>query len=140
MGKYGTYEFSRPGDEKRWKVHPIWRGIGCLLMIIIPVVSYAGAALLVRENIEYAWFQVPVELSGVVNFEPVYSFLPFLQSFLLSLGPIYYLDILLTVAFMIVGFGLVSGVYSIMYRAVNPSRYGPYDAPPIRRSRRARSR
>jgi hypothetical protein len=139
MGKYGNYEFSRPGDDKRGQVHPIWRGIGCLFMFIIPLVSYAGAALLVRENMEQAWFQVPEELSGAVNFAPVYEFLPVLQSFLLSLGPIYYLDILLTVGFMIVGFGAISVVYSFMYRAVGPSRYGPYDSPPIRKSRRARS-
>ena len=138
MGKYGNYEFSRP--DKPWKVHPIWRGIGCLFMIIIPVVSYAGAALLVRENIEQGMFQVPVELAGVVNFAPVYEFLPFLQSFLTGLGPIYYLDILLTGALMIVGFGAISVVYSFVYRAVGPSRYGPYDSPPIRKSRRARAR
>jgi hypothetical protein len=140
MGKYSNYEFSRPGDEKRWKVHPIWRGIGCIFMIIIPVISYAGAALLVRENMEQIWFEVPVELAGAVNFAPVYNFLPILQNFLLSLGPIYYLDILLTIGFMIVGFGAMSVVYSFMYRAVGPSRYGPYDSPPIPKARRARTR
>lgn len=45
--------------------HPIWRGIGCLLMLVIPVISFTGADLLlryVRGNV--AGFAVPVELRG----------------------------------------------------------------------------
>jgi hypothetical protein len=140
MGKYGTYEFTRPGEQKRREPHPIWRGIGCLFMIIVPIVSYAGAALLVRENMEQHWFEVPVELAGALNFAPVYNFIPPLRNFLVSLGPIYYLDILLTVGLMIVGFGAMSVVYSLMYKAVGPDRYGPYDSPPIKKARRAKAR
>lgn len=29
-----------------WRVHPIWRGIGCLLLILIPIISYGLAELL----------------------------------------------------------------------------------------------
>lgn len=27
-------------DPFPWRVHPIWRGIGCLLLLILPVVAY----------------------------------------------------------------------------------------------------
>jgi hypothetical protein len=29
-----------------WTVHPIWRGIGCLLMILLPIIAYGLAELL----------------------------------------------------------------------------------------------
>lgn len=31
-----------------WRVHPIWRGIGCLLLILIPIISYGLAEVLLE--------------------------------------------------------------------------------------------
>lgn len=39
MSRRGTGPFP-------WRVHPIWRGIGCFLMILIPVISYGLAEFL----------------------------------------------------------------------------------------------
>ncbi len=133
MTKYSKYEFHQI-EKKPWTVHPIWRGIGCILIVLIPVLSYLGATYVVRENFKMQWFSVPVELSRHLDLSFIWRFLPFLRTSLGGLEDLYNLDILLTLAFLIVGFGLLSVVYSMMYSAVGPSRYGPTDAPPVKRS------
>jgi hypothetical protein len=138
MGKYNKYAVSRSKDDKQWEVHPVWRGIGCLLGILVPIMSYTGAALLVRENFQNNWFKVPEELAATVDFSQIYRFLPGLKTFFLNLGPIYYLEILLTFVFLVIGFGAISVLYSTMYSAVGPSRYGAYDSPPVGRASRSR--
>ncbi|MBX3004807.1 MAG: hypothetical protein KF821_03145 [Anaerolineales bacterium] len=34
-------------DPFPWRVHPIWRGIGCLLLIILPVLAYGFTDLII---------------------------------------------------------------------------------------------
>lgn len=34
-------------DPFPWRVHPIWRGIGCILLIVLPVVAYGFTDLIV---------------------------------------------------------------------------------------------
>jgi hypothetical protein len=40
-----------PGRKSRgpfpWRVHPIWRGIGCLLLIVTPIIAFGLAETLV---------------------------------------------------------------------------------------------
>jgi hypothetical protein len=48
--------------------HPAWRGIGCLLMMIIPVISFAAADLILRyARGNVAGFFVPFQLRGNVS-------------------------------------------------------------------------
>ncbi len=131
--KYAKYEYKQI-KERRWRVHPIWRGIGAVLIILIPILSYTGAYLLVRENLKNHWLQIPVDLMRSVNFVPVLKAVPELSGLVASIGRVYYVDLVLTVFFMVVGFGLLTIIYGALYSAMGPSRYGPVDAPPIRKS------
>lgn len=133
MGKYAKYEYKQI-KPRRWKVHPIWRGIGAILIIMIPIISYSGAYLLVRENFKNHWYEIPVDLMRSVNFEPLLRSLPQLSGVVASIGRVYYIDLALTLLFIAVGFGLLTILYGILYSAMGPSRYGPVDAPPIRKS------
>jgi hypothetical protein len=36
MPKYGRYQVETEAKEKKDTLHPIWRGIGCILLIVIP--------------------------------------------------------------------------------------------------------
>ncbi len=128
MSKYTRYRY-RQVKERRWKVHPIWRGIGLLFLIMVPIMSFAGAILLVRQNFRLGWVQVPAELLKFFN-------TPQLVSVSQDLARIYYLDIAVALAFMALGFGVISIIYSMLYSVLGPSRYGPVDSPPIRRSPR----
>jgi hypothetical protein len=139
MGKYSKYEF-RKVDSRPWEIHPVWRGIGCAMMVLIPIMAYAGAVLLVRANLENRWVPVPQELTGWVNFAPLARLFPDMTPFLVGLGRIYYLDLLLTFALTLLGFGLLTTIYAFLHSASGGSRYGPTDAPPIKKSPRRNPR
>lgn len=125
MGKYTKYEAPRAARQP-WIIHPIWRGIGCLLLVLIPILSYAGAVLLVQENLLQGWIFLPRELVQTVN-------LP-------AIGPVPFLLANLVTALLLslLGFGVLTALYSLLYKLVGPSKYGPMDAPPQRRSGRMR--
>jgi hypothetical protein len=122
MGKYRAY--TRPAQKPRpWKVHPIWRGIGCLMILIIPAMSYAGGVLLVEQNMKYRWIPMPAELT---------------KSMVLPLvGRVshFYATLMATVVLMLIGFAIIVTIYALIYNMVGPSRLGPMDAPPERRRR-----
>jgi hypothetical protein len=123
MGNY--QQFQAPQQRKQsWSVHPIWRGIGCFMMILIPIMSYAAAEILVEQNFSAGWVAVPVELARTVTV-PVLGNLPH-----------FYATLAVTILLMVLGFGALTVVFAVFWGAVGPSRYGPMDARPIRRSQR----
>lgn len=128
MGKYTTFNRQAPPKPRPWDVNPIWRGIGCLLLVIGPFVAYAAADLIVQMALDRKLYPVPPELLNTFK-------IPFLEYSLQH----FYADLLVAGLLMLLGFGIMMVIYSIMYSIVGPSRYGPVDAPPIRRKvRRSR--
>jgi len=119
MGKFRYTSMQQP-KERPYKVHPIWRGIGCLMIILIPLMSYAGAVMLFDANTRNGWVPVP----AIQYIPDQYAVLAW------QLG--------LTLVLSILGFVLYFIVYSFLYRFVGPSRYGPLDSPPIRPRRKSR--
>ena len=122
MSKYDKFNQGSRMPDRPWKIHPIWRGIGCLMMILIPIMSYAGAVILVQENAKQGWLPMPRELSQTVTV----PFLGEMDQFIAV--------VIVTTLLMIVGFGVVTILYSLIYTAVGPPRLGPLDAPPVRRT------
>lgn len=97
-------------------VHPIWRGIGCFLLILLPGVAFAGAKILVQANRSRRWVQIPVELG---------------ESFTVPvIGRVLYADLALTVILVVIGFAIITVGYSVIYRIIGIPRYGPLDSPP----------
>jgi hypothetical protein len=107
-----------------WRVHPIWRGIGCILIILIPFMSYLGAILLVRANQANHWVKIPAELMKTIK-------LPFVGS-----APHLFATLAGTLVLMAVGFGVLMILYAALYRVSGPSMHSPLDAPPERYIRR----
>ncbi len=97
-------------------VHPVWRGIGCFLLILLPIVSFAGAKLLVQANNKQRWVQIPNELAGSFVF-PV-------------IGRVSFADLAVTLGLIVVGFAIITVVYAIIYRIIGIPRHGPLDSPP----------
>jgi hypothetical protein len=101
MGRYQQYEKQDP--KSRTGPHPIWRGLGFLLMGVIAVMSYAGANLLVEANKTRRWINVPAEIAGGVSWAPdLYS------------------ELIVAVFLAVIGFGILTIVYSIIYRVSRP--------------------
>ncbi len=130
MGRYR--ETVRQGPTRAAGPPPIWRGIGCLMIVLIPVVSYAAAEVtmpfflnrgLVPRELMFTpqtpeWLQVAPVLAQV------FRFLFGRYAILATLG--------LTVLYIIFFAGILTVIYAFMYRMATPSRYGPMDAPPPR--------
>lgn len=115
MGKFSKYSTTVQPKERPWKIHPVWRGIGCLFIILIPIVSYAGSVLLINANLKNRWVPIPREFIGPPGYELLYS----------QLG--------VTILLSIFGYMVFVIFYSMIYRVVGPPQRGPLDAPPIRR-------
>jgi uncharacterized membrane protein YhaH (DUF805 family) len=123
MGKYQQFQPPRP-ISKPFTVHPVWRGIGCFLMILIPIMSYAAAELLIEQNKSARWVAIPGELARTIT-------VPVLGDF-----PHLYATLAVTILLMVLGFSILTVVFAFFWGAVGPSRYGPLDARPLRRSDR----
>ena len=130
MSKFERYtgRENAPVVEKP-KIHPIWRGIGCLMLIIVPVMSYAGAQVFIEAVPGFSWFPFPRSGEIYRNIDLQYLVLPF------SIA-----EMIFTLIFMVMGFVIVTFFYSLIYRIAGPPKYGPTDAPPprVKRTRRRR--
>ena len=121
MGKYQISYNNKPGYTERPEIHPIWRGVGFIMMILIPFISYFAGLLLINANKTSQWIAIPPELVAKITSDPDL-----------------YLKIILTIAISLVIYFIFMLVTFVTYRFFGPRRYGPLDAPPIRRKARKR--
>jgi hypothetical protein len=129
MGKYT--KFQRPPMPKRGDIHPIWRGIGCLMMVVVPLMSYAGAVKIVEYGIKHYW-PFPPSFLGYVQFPswvwraPVLPLLASPIANFKNLGAV----LVFTLGLIIFLAAIFSTVYAMIYRTMGPSPYTQLDAPP----------
>jgi len=127
MGKYA--KFQRKSPEKR-RLHPIWRGIGCILIVIAPLMAYGLMVLSVPSII--ATGKVPHQLLGHVHFPEWvlrYRITAGIASFISSISNPW-LNIITFFVILLILAAVTSLIYTILYTLVGPARYSPLDAPP----------
>ena len=111
--------------------HFVWRGLGCLMMIIIPIISFASAYEIVKYGLVHKW-PIPYQLMGTPHLPDIIhksNALWFVFGRLTGIQNFYaYLSI--GILIMILLSGAISVIYAIIYRALGPSRWGPLDMPP----------
>lgn len=59
MSKYQTYRKPEQKRVDKYAVHPIWRGVGCLFAIGIPIFSFFVSSWIVNMNMTMHWFVIP---------------------------------------------------------------------------------
>lgn len=130
MGKYSNYQ-RKP--QLRKAMNPIWRGIGCLLMLIVPAMSYGLGYVFLQEAKRRGL--VPLGLLGHFQFPDwvwatptLYTIARFLSSF-----QDVWAKLIFFFAILFILSGLVSLIYSMIYQFVGPARYTDVDAPPAKR-------
>jgi len=128
MGRYR--DTIKEVDQKVERPHPIWRGIGCLIIIIVPILSFAAASVsmpffLNRGLVPNELLFTP-EIPRWLWYAPVFAQI---IQYLFGRFAIF-ATLILTFIFIIILGGIFSVIYATMYRMVAPSRYGPLDAPP----------
>ena len=132
MGRYKATS-SRDLSRKGRREHPVWRGIGCLIIIIVPVLSFATASIV------FDWLynlgRIPNEFLTTPQIPDWLWISPVLAQtygFLFARFGIT-AKLMMSVVFILIIGGFFSVFYALMYRAVGPSRYSPVDAPPSRK-------
>ena len=132
MGRYTSYQ-KRDVPIQRGQVHPVMRGIGCILLAIVPIVSYGTAVLLVNYGVTKAW-PIPPDWLGTPIIPPLLLKLAGLRTTLdfIAAQTNLIANIVFAIAIAVVIFGVMAMIYGFIFRIMGPPQYGPTDAPPIR--------
>lgn len=134
---YSTRKFEKPREEKPWTVHPIWRGIGCFMIILIPIMAWAGMNVIMQSNLVT---KLPASFSQPVIFKLTdYDFVNVVVLWLnANLGErgFTFGVVIFFLGFMLVGYLLLVILYGALFRMMGPPKYGPQDSPPIKGSPR----
>jgi hypothetical protein len=132
MGKYSTLN-RQPQKPRNLGVHPVMRGIGCIMIIVVPILAYGIAVLLVNYGFSHGW-PIPPNWYGPPTIHPLLLRLDGLRpiwDFLIQQDNLI-ANLIFTVAIIVVIGGIMSVIYGYMYTLFGPPRYGPMDVPPIR--------
>ena len=131
MGKYSS-RVKKTAAPKRGTVNPYMRGIGCLLMLVVPFFSFIAGDLLAARGFGYQ--VIPAAWYDTMQIPPIINALPGLNWFAVRLANVPHLQATLAlgvVVLIIVG-GIMSVLFGWMYSIFTPSKLGPYDVPPPR--------
>lgn len=118
MGR-DSWRFRMQEEErlKRKRMNPIWRGVGCFLMVMLTLAGYLFSNWFLIQNAVNNWVFLPAEV-----IRP--SFLP------AWVPPGAMVSAIVAFLFLIFSYGLVSTFYAIAF----PAKLGETDSPPLRRS------
>ena len=129
------YKFAKPDDKapKRHEVHPVMRGIGCIMIVIVPILSYIASSLLIGTG--FGSQVIPPAWYGRITFPPLLARLTGpLGDLIRSISSIDHLaaNLVMTVVIIVVVGGIMSMIYGYIYEIFGPPKYGPTDEPPPR--------
>jgi hypothetical protein len=128
--KYSRYQPDRGVPrEIRNRIHPIWRGVGLAMIVIFPIIGFAGANVLIELNGKNNWMPLPPDLfAGPGDF--IYSFWPDQLAYIKLIIMACIIAILAAI-FTFISF-LISGTFGVT------NKQDPFYVPPVRRKSRRR--
>jgi hypothetical protein len=128
MGKYNKFQSKRP--EARYKIHPAWTGIGCIMIVIVPIMSWAASVELIKLAKAQGW-PIMRQLAGYVRLPETFYTTPILDGVAryISSIPDFSALVLFFLVILLVLSGILSFSYAAVYRVVGPPRYTSEDAP-----------
>jgi len=119
MGR-DTWEFE--SQESRFKkgkrLNPLWRAVGCVVIIALSVGGYLFAEWFLNQNAINRWIPIPAELVNP-------SFAPGLPAGILIKG-------IFALMFMFISYAILSVLYAVLF----PIEPGEYDHPPLKPGQR----
>jgi hypothetical protein len=143
MGKYsGSSTLRESSISKPKQPHQIWRGIGCVMMVVIPAISIVAAHETVKFVLDQKLRIIPYQLLGNPRMPDIAHKLSGLYTIFKPITKIenFYADAVVSLIYMVMISGLISVIYAAIYSMFGPSRYGPTDAPPPKIKIRKKSR
>jgi hypothetical protein len=130
MGKYDYFKRAQEDDNSKKEVHPVWRGIGCLLNILTPIISGAAAMVVVEYGKSQGWPFLS-QLGGYFRFSDVFyriAFVKVVANYISSI-PDFKALALFFVVFVMVFSSIFAIINAVLYRTFGPPRYSRLDAP-----------
>jgi len=106
------YDMREKERMKHKEINPIWRAVGCVIIIVLTFGGYLFGDWFMKQNEASGWVSIPESLIKL----PFATWLP--SGFIVK--------ILVAIVFMVISFGLMSFVYAVLF----PIQPGEYDAPP----------
>jgi hypothetical protein len=109
---------------------PIWRGVGCILLVVDPLITYALTTIVAPLLIKTGY--VPHQLLGHISF-PAWGYrLPVLRDIVSFVGRINNLGlgIMVFITILVLLTGIFSLIYVVILQVIGPPRYSELDAPP----------
>ena len=131
MGRSTNFSGNQSSQKTPKEPHYIWRGIGCLMVLIIPTISIVAGNETVKYAVTNNW-AIPYQLTLTVRLPKIFYATAGLRTIFEPLSdiPYLYLHIATSILYMVLISGFISVIYAAVYRMVGPERYGPTDAPP----------
>ena len=124
--KYRQYQMDKgPSVEEMRRIHPVWRGVGCVLMVLMPIIAWAAADELITNRI----IPLPSDmLAGPGDF--LYGIIP---------DTLIHIRLALFVVILLVLYALLTFLTFLMNRffGITP-RSDPFYVPPVRPRRQRR--
>ncbi len=116
MPKYNQYSATAEYESKKTKrtIHPVWRGVGFIIMIVIPIVAYFLSVRFLELNAVNNWMPIPREFLSTGKDELVY----------IKVGLTLIASLLVYGVFMLAG--------TLTLSIFGPPRYGVMDEPPVK--------
>jgi hypothetical protein len=129
MGKYSSSS-RRPPAPKRDQIHPLVRGIGCLMFVLVPILAYGIATLVVPMTARWG-LPVPPEWYGPARIQNPTPTTPYLSDFfdLILKQNNLVVNVIFALIITVVLYGVLSILYGYVYSMAAPSRLGPTDVP-----------
>jgi hypothetical protein len=130
MTKYQNYA-KKASPLRSKEPHPVWRGIGCFIMLLVPALSLGISYILIELALEQG-IQLPPELLGRPLMPPILFRVPGLVGILnwiQSLNNLYAILVGTLTVTVVLG-GLLGFAYAFVYRLIGPSPYTDMDARP----------
>ena len=132
MGRYTSYQAPKPKVQRN-QIHPVMRGIGCILLVVVPIIAYGSAAYLVDYGVRRGWPiplvwlgfpEIPSQLWRLAGLTVILNFIRSQNNLLANL--------VFALTLTIVIFGIMAIIYGFIYKLFGPPEYGPTDEPPVR--------
>jgi len=115
--------------EKKRRMNPVWRGVGCFLMTVLAIGGYLFSNWFLTQNYINQWIYLPPEVIS----PPIAAVPASLRTILAPLfGPGVMVSLIVGFLFLVFAYGLVSLAYSVAF----PIKPGEFDVPPLKRVRR----
>jgi hypothetical protein len=128
---FSQHQYRRQRDQRSWKINPVWRGIGCILLLLVPIMSWYATSLFLQSNEKIV---LPWELTKIVAIP--YTRIAQIDKVILPINRYFnatgfvFGQVFFTIIFSFIGFGVMAFLYALLYRVAGPPRYGPFDVPP----------